>query len=77
MSDPLEKLWNDLLSREPELVVGAYQGLSNEEKEAVYEHLHRMATEGGWHPEQKQSASSALEAIDSWRAQSPDDRAMN
>lgn len=62
-SEELEALWDRLLSRQPELVCEAYQGLSRADQVAVLQHLERMATEAGWHPEQRLSAEQALQAI--------------
>ncbi len=61
--DPLEWLWDCLLSRQAERVQEAFAGLQPDEQHAVLEHLQRMATESGWHPEQRLSAQAALEAI--------------
>jgi hypothetical protein len=61
--DPLEILWDSLLSREPEQVQAAFATLNDEEKKAVQAHLQRMATEEGWHPEQRLSAELALQAL--------------
>jgi hypothetical protein len=59
----LEMLWEQLLSRRAEQVRGAFASLTAQEKESVLAHLRRMASETGWHPEQRLSAQSALEAI--------------
>ncbi len=61
--DPLEALWSSLLSRHPDTIRTAYQTLSVEEQQAVLEHLRRMASEPGWHPEQQRSAEAALHAL--------------
>jgi hypothetical protein len=63
--DPLESLWERLLSREPDLVRQAYQGLEEAERRAVSAHLERMASEPGWQPEQRASARAALAALES------------
>jgi hypothetical protein len=62
--DPLEALWSGLLSRRPDTIRTAFQTLSHEEQQAVLEHLRRMASEPGWHPEQRQSAEAALETLE-------------
>ncbi|MGE5224267.1 MAG: hypothetical protein ACM3PY_17660 [Omnitrophica WOR_2 bacterium] len=62
-TDPLEKLWDDLLSRQDDQVRSAYQSLTSDEQGAVLEHLQRMAAEPGWHPEQRLSAQAALRAL--------------
>jgi hypothetical protein len=60
---PLSAIWERLLSREAELVRNTFNELSPEEQQAVIHHLRRMASEPGWHPEQRLSAQSALEVI--------------
>jgi hypothetical protein len=62
--DPLERLWDNLLSRQPEQVRGAFIPLKTEEKQAVLAHLKKMASEPGWHPEQQLSAQVALQALE-------------
>ena len=62
--DPLEQLWEQLLSRQPELVRSAYNRLSPDEQAYVLRHLGRMASEEGWHVEQVLSAQAALQALD-------------
>ena len=47
-----ELLWEQLLSRQPEQVLAAFTRLSPDEQAQVLQHLERMATEPGWHPEQ-------------------------
>jgi hypothetical protein len=68
--DPLEALWDRLLSGEPELVRQAFVGLDPDERQAVLAHLERMAGEPGWQPEQRASARAALAVLDplSWNA---------
>jgi len=63
--DELEILWDRLLSRRATEVRAAYAALEPAEQQAVLSHLQRMATEPGWHPEQRLSAQSALEALGS------------
>ncbi len=41
----------------------AFEQLEPEEQGAVLEHLQRMSSEPGWHPEQQRSAQAALEVI--------------
>jgi hypothetical protein len=38
--------------------------LNQSDRNAVLEHLNRMTTENGWHPEQKKSAQIASQAIE-------------
>jgi hypothetical protein len=59
----LEKLWNDLLSRETKKVKMAFARLDKENQQAILQHLTRMSTEPGWHPEQRASAEVALQAL--------------
>jgi hypothetical protein len=63
--DPLESLWNRLLSGEPELVRRTFTSLDEAERRAVFTHLERMASEPGWLAEQRASAQAALAALDS------------
>jgi hypothetical protein len=60
----LEKLWDGLLSRQPELVRRTFEQLGAGEQQLVLAHLRRMATESGWHPVQKTSAEAALQALE-------------
>ena len=62
--DPLEHLWDQLLSRKPEQIRAAYARLSPDEQASVLRHLERMASEPGWHPEQVLSARTALRALE-------------
>lgn len=62
----LEDFWGDMLSRDVHRIRAAYQTLSEEESAALVEHLKRLRDEEGWHPEQRQSAIAALEAIEKW-----------
>ena len=63
VSDPLEILWDNLLSRQPERVRAAFSTLTSAEQQAVLDHLKRMSQEPGWHPEQRRSAQTALDAL--------------
>lgn len=62
--DPLEILWDGLLSRQPDQIQKAFDSLEADEQAAVRIHLQRMATKGGWHPEQRRSAQMALSCLD-------------
>jgi hypothetical protein len=66
MSTPmdLESLWGNLLSRKPELIRAAFDRLNPSEQQSVLAHLNRMASEPGWHPEQRASALAALQALE-------------
>jgi hypothetical protein len=63
-TDPLEILWDGLLSREAGRVRAAFATLNEAEQQAVRAHLQRMACEPGWHPEQRLSAQAALQALE-------------
>lgn len=58
-----ENLWDDLLSRDQNRIQSAFTRLNSQEKIAVLDHLRRMATEPGWHPEQCESARAALSTL--------------
>ena len=59
----VEQLWENLLSRQPDLVKLAFATLDEEEQAAVLAHLNKMVTESGWHLEQRRSAEVALAAL--------------
>lgn len=63
MKLPLEVFWAELLSRDSRRVIFAWKTLSKEEQHAVWEHLHRMATEEGWLEPQRVSARAALSGL--------------
>ena len=62
--DSIEDLWDELLSRQPELVRTAFSSLDSDERAAVLAHLQRIVSEAGWHPEQRLSAQAALDALE-------------
>lgn len=62
-SDFLAGFWDGLLSREPDKIRAAYQTLDADMQQIVLAHLQRMVNEEGWHPEQRRSAQSALDAL--------------
>lgn len=59
----LESVWESLLSRQPELIWEVFGSLSEEQRQAVLEHLIRMVREPGWQPEQRISAQAALDVL--------------
>ena len=59
----LERLWDGLLSREPEQIQLAFSRLTSGEQADVRAHLLRMVTDPGWHPEQRASALAALKSL--------------
>jgi len=63
--DPLEIIWDGLLSRNAKRIRATFDGLDAESQDVVLEHLLRMTQEAGWHPEQVMSAQAALDAIHS------------
>ncbi len=59
----LEETWSALLSRDKGEILRAFNALDEASRKVVMEHLKKMATEEGWHPEQIMSAKSALSTI--------------
>lgn len=59
----IEIIWDQILSRDTELIRKMYQTLGEDEKEAVFHHLRKMISEEGWHAEQVKSAQFALQII--------------
>jgi hypothetical protein len=60
----LEVLWNDLLSRQPELIRAAFDSLDKPTQKTVLTHLQRMVSEAGWQPEQLASAKAAIHTLE-------------
>ncbi len=67
----LEELWENLLSRQPELIRPVFMCLAVEEQREVIAHLQRMSSEAGWHIEQCRSAEAALAALQDWTGAAP------
>jgi hypothetical protein len=63
VSDSLEVLWDQLLSRQAGQIQQAFRSLSPADRQEVLAHLQRMSDELGWHPEQRLSAQAALDAL--------------
>ena len=61
--DPLEILWDGLLSRDVERIRATFAELDETAQQFVLEHLLRMTREDGWHAEQVESAQAALQAL--------------
>jgi len=59
----LEEIWDSILSRNPKQIISAYSTLSSNNQKTVYQHLVKMVSEEGWHPEQVISAKSALDVL--------------
>jgi len=62
-SEPLALFWDAVLSRQPERIRAVVAPLDTATRKSVVAHLQRMIDEAGWHPEQRQSAQAALDAI--------------
>jgi len=62
--DQLEEVWDNLLSRQPELIRAAFASLNPPNQKAVITHLNRMISETGWQPEQQVSAKAAIQALE-------------
>jgi hypothetical protein len=61
----LEKTWDALLSRDAQRITKTFASLDQESQHIVLEHLKKMVSEDGWHPDQVLSAKAALQAIQS------------
>lgn len=61
--EPLESLWNNLLSRDESLIKLTFGSISPMEQHKIISHLERMITEDGWHHEQVESAARALSVL--------------
>ncbi len=59
----LEEFWEEILSRQPARISAVYASISIDEKESVLDHLRKMASEPGWHAEQRISAQAALDEL--------------
>lgn len=59
----LETFWADIFSKEPVKIIAAMDSLSEEEQQAVINHLQRMVTETGWTEGQRKNARSALDIL--------------
>ena len=62
-TEQLETLWDNLLSRQPELVRAAFDSLNSPSQKIVLAHLQRMASETGWQLEQQASALAAIQIL--------------
>ena len=61
--EPLEIIWDALLSRDPLQIRTMFSSLDGASRQVALAHLQRMATELDWHPEQRISALAALDAL--------------
>lgn len=66
-NDYLERLWDRLLSRNPEQILQAFEELEVSERGLILAHLQRMVTEPDWHPEQQISAQAAVAALKNYK----------
>ena len=62
-NDPLESIWDGLLSRDPIRIRATFTSILPADQTLILAHLQRMATENGWLPEQQHSARSALNVL--------------
>jgi hypothetical protein len=60
----LEQTWDRILSRNPQRIAQVFNSLGNEDQQVVLQHLRKMTSESGWHPEQVISARTALEVLE-------------
>jgi hypothetical protein len=61
--DPVEILWEALLSRQPDQIQAAFIILDSGSQRQVLQHLRDMKTDEGWQPEQRFSAQAALDLL--------------
>ncbi len=59
----VETTWDSLLSRDPARILLAFAALDTASQQVVRDHLQRMCSEDGWHPEQVISAQTALRIL--------------
>lgn len=64
----VESFWAAILSEDIAQIIEAYQSLPNaDEREAVYQHVLRMATEEDWSEPQRVAAQAAVAVIEPLR----------
>ena len=59
----LERIWNGVLSKDPDTIQKTYRSLDKASKSVILQHLERMVTEEGWVEAQAAAAQAALTAI--------------
>jgi hypothetical protein len=59
----IEEIWDNLLSRDTDLITTAFNQLTKSDQIRVIDHLHKMTKDEGWLPVQKASAQAAIECI--------------
>jgi hypothetical protein len=62
--DDLEQIWSDLLSRQTDVILLAFEQLDPTSRQTVIDHLRDMANDPGWQPEQRESALVALKTLE-------------
>jgi hypothetical protein len=62
---PVEIVWEKILSRDAEQIKETFSSLDIASQANVLAHLRVICEEEGWHPEQKISAQTALDTIES------------
>jgi hypothetical protein len=67
LNDPLEIIWDSLLSEDSMQIQNTYNLLDPASQQSVLLHLQRMVIEPGWLPIQKQSAETALDVLTTLR----------
>jgi hypothetical protein len=63
LSKNLESFWAEILSKDREKILAVIRSLSEDEQQAVVEHLERMAHETGWSEGQRTRAKTALNVL--------------
>lgn len=59
----LESVWDGILCMQNARIMQTFLSLDEDNQQTVKNHLLRMTTEPGWHPEQVKSAKFALQTI--------------
>ena len=62
-NDPLELIWDGLLSHDPTQIKLSYNSLDPASQRSVLIHLQQMVSEEGWLAVQQQSAQIALDVL--------------
>lgn len=57
-------LWSAILSEDEDTIVGIQKFLDPTDLASIIDHLKIMATEAGWHPSQRKSASFAMALLE-------------
>lgn len=62
-NDWLEQFWNDILSRDRDMIRSAYRSVSKAEQRDCLAHLRAMVSDPEYHPAQRESAQAALDVL--------------